>query len=113
VLAVTEEKQSDLADSETWESRKREQVDRMDAMRDEAVLVKAADLLHNVQSLLSDLAAADRRQTVWDRLNAGPDRQLWYYTEVLEAARRRLGDHELVVELKHAIDELSHQIGDE
>jgi hypothetical protein len=59
-----------------------------------------------VQSLISDLAATDQQQTVWQRLNAGPDRQLWYFSSVLEAARARLGDHPLVNELERTITEL-------
>ena len=106
VLAVTEQKPADSDDTETWEQRKREQIDRMGDMPDEAVLIKTADLLHNVQSLISDLAATDQQQTVWQRLNAGPDRQLWYFSSVLEAARARLADHPLVHELERTITEL-------
>jgi (p)ppGpp synthase/HD superfamily hydrolase len=110
VLAVTEQKPADSIDTETWEQRKREQIERMGDMPDEAVLIKTADLLHNVQSLISDLAAADQQQTVWRRLNAGPDRQLWYFSSVLEAARTRLGDHQLVHELARTITELRARV---
>ncbi len=110
VLEVTEDKRDDVADSETWEIRKREQVARIDAMSDDAVLIKAADMLHNVQTLLTDLDATDRTITVWERLNAGPDRQLWYFTAVLDAAERRLGGHPLVRELASAVDTLEHLV---
>jgi (p)ppGpp synthase/HD superfamily hydrolase len=110
VLEVTEDKRDDVADSETWEIRKREQVARIDAMSDDAVLIKAADMLHNVQTLLTDLNATDRTTTVWERLNAGPDRQLWYFTAVLDAAERRLGGHPLVRELASAVDTLEHLV---
>ncbi len=110
VLEVTEDKRDDVADSETWEIRKREQVARIDAMSDDAVLIKAADMLHNVQTLLTDLDATDRTTTVWERLNAGPDRQLWYFTAVLDAAERRLGEHPLVRELASAVDTLEHLV---
>jgi (p)ppGpp synthase/HD superfamily hydrolase len=110
VLEVTEDKRDDVADSETWEIRKREQVARIDAMSDDAVLIKAADMLHNVQTLLTDLDATDRTTAVWERLNAGPDRQLWYFTAVLDAAERRLGGHPLVRELSRAVDTLEHLV---
>jgi (p)ppGpp synthase/HD superfamily hydrolase len=106
VLAVTEEKQPEIDDAETWEGRKRGQIARIGAMDIDAVLIKTADLLHNVGSLLIDLEAADRHHTVWNRLNAGPDRQLWYFESVLEAVRARLDDHILVTELGHAIERL-------
>ena len=110
VLEVTEDKRDNLADSETWEIRKREQIARIDAMSDDAVLIKAADLLHNVQTLLTDLDATDRTTAVWERLNAGPDRQMWYFTAVLDAARRRLGEHPLVRELERAVGELERHV---
>jgi hypothetical protein len=110
VLEVTEDKRDNLADSETWEIRKREQVARIDAMSDDAVLIKAADLLHNVLTLLTDLDATDRNITVWERLNAGPDRQLWYFTAVLDAARRRLGEHPLVRDFERAVGELERHV---
>ena len=81
-------------------------------MSDDAVLIKAADLLHNIQTLLTDLDATDRTTTVWERLNAGPDRQLWYFSAVLEASRRRLGHHPLVRELERAIGDIGRHVDD-
>jgi (p)ppGpp synthase/HD superfamily hydrolase len=106
VLAVTEEKRPERDDSETWEERKRGQIDRIGTMHLDAVLIKTADLLHNVESLLIDLDAAERHHTVWNRLNAGPDRQLWYFESVLDAVQKRFDDHILVTELERAIDRL-------
>jgi (p)ppGpp synthase/HD superfamily hydrolase len=110
VLAVTEKKPADADDVETWNDRKREQIERMAEMPEEAVLIKTADLLHNVQSLLSDLAAAEDQQVVWQRLNAGPERQLWYYHAVLDAARSRLGEHPLVSDVERAVSEVQHRV---
>ncbi len=112
VLAVTEDKLPDVDDSESWGLRKRQQIDRIAAMPDEAVLIRAADMLHNVHSLLADLTGADRQQNVWQRLNAGPDRQLWFFEGVLEAARKRLPRHPLISELEGAIDRLRVKIAD-
>ena len=105
VLAVTENKRRDRKESETWEVRKQEQVQRLRQAPAEAVLVKSADLLHNLHSLLSDLRGAARPGQVWERLTAGPDRQLWYFGAVLDAARERLVDHPLLDELTAAVDE--------
>lgn len=106
VRAVTELKRPEVDDSESWEERKNNQIASVETMPDDAVLIKAADLLHNLHSLLTDLAASDRQQTVWDRLNAGKDRQLWHFESVLEAVRDRIGEHELVIELEHAVERL-------
>jgi len=110
VLAVTEEKRPELDSSETWETRKTEQIERIAAMPEGAVLVKAADLLHNLLCLLVDLEAAGDEDTVWLRLNAGPSRQLWYFRSGLEAARGRLGAHRLLDELEDAVDRLAARI---
>jgi len=103
VLAVTEDKRRDRSETDTWELRKREQVARVDVMPEEAVLVKAADVLHNVQSLLADLGRTDDVASVWRPFNAGPRRQLWYFESVSEAVGRRLGDHPLSRELRAAV----------
>jgi hypothetical protein len=106
VLAVTEEKRPELDSVDTWELRKREQVEKIDRMPLDAVLIKTADLLHNLLSLLTDVDRSDRPQLVWDRLNAGPKRQQWYFESALAAARARLGRHPLVAELEQAVERL-------
>lgn len=111
VLAVTEDKRREQDQSATWELRKREQVQRMRQAPLEAVLIKTADLLHNLCSLLSDMESASHHDEVWQRLNAGPDRQLWYYRSVLDVARERLGDHPLLHELADAIDRTTRYVG--
>jgi hypothetical protein len=75
-----------------------------------AVLIKAADLLHNLLSLLVDLDEASDEESVWLRLNAGPNRQLWYFSSGLDAARRRLGPHRLVEELERAVGHLRGRV---
>jgi hypothetical protein len=111
VLEVTEQKRPELDSSETWPVRKNEQIQKMAANSEGAVLIKAADLLHNLLSLLVDLDEASDEESVWLRLNAGPDRQLWYFSSGLDAARRRLGRHPLVDELEQAVDHLRGRVG--
>jgi (p)ppGpp synthase/HD superfamily hydrolase len=107
VLEVTENKRPELEDAITWEIRKTEQLKRIGRMPEDAVLIKAADVLHNLQSLLSDLDAAKEIGSVWEKLNASPDRQLWYFESVLGATRSRLGSHTLVCELETAISRVA------
>lgn len=103
VLAVTEDKRRDRSEADTWELRKREQVARVKVMPEDAVLVKAADVLHNVQSLLADIQRTDDLASVWRPFNAGPRRQLWYFESVSEAVNQRLGDHPLSRGLRTAV----------
>jgi (p)ppGpp synthase/HD superfamily hydrolase len=110
VLAVTEEKRPEQDSSDTWQLRKQEQIDQIARIPEEAVLLKSADVLHNLLSLLMDLDAAPDHETVWRRLNAGPERQLWYFEGVLEAGRRRLGSHRLMLEFADALDRLRRHL---
>ncbi len=70
------------------------------------VLIKAADVLHNMQSLLYDHEAAEDPESVWLPFNAGPDLQLWYFQGVLGAVEERLGDHPLARDLRSSVDRL-------
>ena len=91
VLEVTEHKRRGVDEVDTWEIRKQEQIDHVEGMPREAVLIKAADVLHNLLALLSDLEAAEDPDSVWRPFNAGPERQFWYFTGVIDAIERRLG----------------------
>jgi (p)ppGpp synthase/HD superfamily hydrolase len=106
VLEVTEHKRRGFDEVDTWDIRKQEQIDHIEGMPQEAVLIKAADVLHNLLSLLADLEAAEDPASVWRPFNAGPDRQLWYFTGVIDAVERRLGEHPLVRELQEAVGRL-------
>lgn len=110
VLEVTEEKRPELDSCATWPLRKNEQLQKMAGNSEGAVLIKAADLLHNLLCLLVDLDEAGDQEAVWLRLNAGPDRQLWYFSGGLDAARQRLGSHLLVDELERAVGQLRGRV---
>ncbi len=110
VRAVTENKRRDEEASATWEVRKREQLEGLDSIPVDAVLVKAADALHNLLSLLGDLAASERVDAVWGRFNAAPQRQMWYYRGLAERIGERLGDHPLARELAGAVKLLNRWV---
>jgi len=103
VRAVTEDKRRERDEAETWEVRKREQIAHVARMPRDAVLVKAADVLHNLVSLRADLIGAQDPAVVWSRFNAGPHRQLWYFEAIATEVASRLGDHPLTHELAGAV----------
>ena len=72
-----------------------------------ALLVSAADKLHNARSILTDLTA-DGDQ-IWTRFNAGPDEQLWYYHSLVDILSSRLPG-ELTDELARVVAELERAI---
>lgn len=104
VLEVTEDKRMGRDERETWDQRKKEQIDHVAEMSAGAVLIKAADFLHNLGSMVYDLDRAAVPALVWDRFNAPPQRQLWYFRTLLGAISARLGeDHALCLELEKLI----------
>jgi (p)ppGpp synthase/HD superfamily hydrolase len=73
-----------------WRDRKVEAVRRMDSTPTEALLVIAADKLHNTRSTVADLWLSG--EGVWDRFRTGRDGFLWYHESVLAALERRMPD---------------------
>ncbi|WP_295624605.1 HD domain-containing protein [uncultured Corynebacterium sp.] len=53
-----------------------------------AVVVSACDKMHNLKSTLIDLEA--QGTSVWERFNAGRDKQLWWYSELARVYSARL-----------------------
>ena len=111
VIAVTEDKRRHLAAAETWDERKRQQVGHVARMPYDAVLIKAADALHNLLSLIVDLEAAADPAEVWGRFNAEADQQLRYLADLTAALRGRLGDHPLTLELETHLPRLEQLAG--
>ncbi|NOZ95791.1 MAG: bifunctional (p)ppGpp synthetase/guanosine-3',5'-bis(diphosphate) 3'-pyrophosphohydrolase [Acidobacteria bacterium] len=109
VLAVTEDKERDRPAAESWEHRKAEQLEHLATAHRDVVLIKAADALHNLLSLIADLEAADAAPTVWDRFNAPPERQLLYFGELSRVVCHRLPGHPIAVELASAVETLRAQ----
>ena len=70
VAQLTEDK------DKTWAERKQAAIDHVAHMSPEARLVKAADKLHNMSSLLADLRAAERYEDVWENFNSSPGKTL-------------------------------------
>ena len=87
VEAVTEQKEID-GRSRAWIERKREAIAHLQHARTEILALKAADVLHNVQSICQDIDAAGPE--IMQRFNASPDQTLWYYRSVADVCGRRL-----------------------
>lgn len=102
VQAVTEVKRRD-GRPVPWEERKSGQLEHLRRGAEaEVVLLKAADVLHNVASIVRDLRL--RGPATWDRFRRGAGDQLRYYRAVVEAVTERLGDHPLAVELREQVE---------
>ena len=62
--------------SQTWEERKLAAIESVPELTPDALLVKAGDKLHNLQSLLAELHRPGPDAEVWERFTGGRDRTL-------------------------------------
>jgi (p)ppGpp synthase/HD superfamily hydrolase len=97
VAELTEDK------SRSWEVRKRDGIDRVARLSPAALAVKAADKLHNLESLLADLRAGPDHARVWARYKGGRERTLEMSSALVRALESR-GDPRLTRPLREALD---------
>jgi len=104
VDAVTEKK-VEAGVKRPWRVRKAEALDHVMHAADERVAaLKAADLLHNLHSTITELRA--NGASVWKRFNAPPEDWIWYHRELGAKISARLGEHPLARELDAAVADL-------
>jgi (p)ppGpp synthase/HD superfamily hydrolase len=89
---LTEEKRDANGDELPWEVRKRAAVEQIRQMPWEAAAVKAADKLHNMNSLVEQLEAAEDPAAVWRGFKGGAEGTLRVAREVLAALQAREGE---------------------
>jgi len=99
VAEVTEDK------SQSWEQRKRHQVEHVPHLSERARLVKAADKLHNLSSLLADLQAAADPNDVWRHFSRGPAATLAMARDLVEALAPHV-DPRLALPLRAVLGQL-------
>lgn len=100
VADLTEDK------SKGWEERKQHAVDHAPRMRADAALVKAADKLHNLRTLLHELERATDSSAVWSRFRGGPERTLATARALVAALVPRV-DARLARELEGVVERLA------
>jgi (p)ppGpp synthase/HD superfamily hydrolase len=87
-----------------WRERKLAYLERLGAASASVLKVSIADKLHNARTILTDLRAEG--PTLWDRFNAGPDEQAWYFWALLDLFERRLPNSRNVPELRRVVADL-------
>lgn len=91
-----------------WEPRKREHLARLAKASDDALVVWAADKVHNGRAIVTDLTASGN--AAMSRFHAAPDRVLWYYEQNLGLLEERGVRAALVVPLRLVLDQLRELI---
>lgn len=102
VADLTEDK------SGTWAERKQRAVEHVPHMLPEAVIVKAADKLHNLESLVRQLRDAADPADVWRHFNGGRDGSLRVAEELVSALTEK-APAQLVAALQDVLQRLRFQ----
>jgi len=108
VEACTDSVTADPAAKLPWEDRKRSYLAHLAEANADVALVAAADKLHNLTAMIRDV----RRDgaAAMNRFKAPPERQLWYFGEVVKA----LGQHRAtapVEEIERGIETMAGLLG--
>lgn len=97
--------EEDSSKKAPWEERKQGYIERLKTEPHDTLLVSAADKLYNVRATVQDFRGEGDR--VWQRFHRGPERQLWYYSELLKVFQDRCPDWRIIGELGRAVAELA------
>lgn len=106
VTMVSEDKRADDTEEKSWEERKSDYLAHLDALDDtEALIVSAADKIHNIASIVVD--HADVGDDLWSRFNAPKERQLWYYRSIADILATKQVPEDLIAEIHDQVERLA------
>ncbi len=90
VKGVSEDKDPNVESDEkaTWKERKSKYLQGLEHDSTEALMVCAADKIHNIQSMIDDSAL--QGESFWAKFNAPNDEKIWFYSEVARILETRL-----------------------
>lgn len=83
VLEATQRRNDDDGIELSSEEKKSDYIERLGSAKEEALWVSAAEKLHNVNSLLSDLKRTLDPNSVWSRLTGGRAATVQWYRDVV------------------------------
>jgi len=92
-----------------WRIRKEQYIARLAHEPPEALLISAADKLHNVRDILKDLRGG--RAGLWEVFKGGKSGTLWYYRALIDAYRAVMPSP-LIDELGRAVNDLERAVGE-
>jgi len=104
VEACSDSTVSDPAQKPEWRNRKEKYLAHLQDASPDALIVGAADKLHNARAILTDYRQVG--DALWSRFKIGKQQQLWYYGALVEALRRTPAPKVLVNELERVVKEL-------
>jgi len=97
-------------DKRPWKQRKKDYLARIEDAPYDAVLVAAADKLHNLRDTLKDYK--EHGDDIWSMFNSQKDSQFWYYKSMVEIFEKRDIPVTIINELKDALTEIHGRFAD-
>ncbi len=86
----------------TWETRKKKKLKQLKNASHEALMVNAADKMHNLKSIIRNYEKQGEK--LWTKFNAPPEKKYWYYKEAVEIITKKL-DGKISQDLKKVYGE--------
>ena len=96
---------ADPEEKAPWVDRKQASLDKLGSVNRDALLVIAADKLHNLRSTVADLRTVG--DEVWSRFKTGRDGFLWYHQEMLDRLGALMPGSRSVAEMRLLMMELA------
>ena len=90
-----------------WKQRKEQDLQHLRDGDSASLIVVAADKLHNLMSMQRDFR--QEGAALWNRFNARPEQQRWYYDASIEILKERL-DNPIVVSLTETYRQVRPQM---
>ena len=109
VRACSDSLETDPTMKADWHTRKRAAIANFASESTDALVVSAADKLHNLRSTVLDLSLIG--DSVWDRFKTGREGFLWYHDEVLAVLQQRIPDSRSVRAFAIEMADLHTQMG--
>jgi (p)ppGpp synthase/HD superfamily hydrolase len=95
---------SDPSEKLPWRARKDKYLEHLRSANADALLVSAADKLHNARAILADYR--ELGEELWKIFNASKAEQLWYYGALVDVFEGTAAPKRLVTQLRRVVDEL-------
>jgi (p)ppGpp synthase/HD superfamily hydrolase len=110
VREVSEDKNPNIPENakDTWEYRKNKYLEDLRDDSYEAMLVSAADKIHNLDSMIVDHETYG--DEIWEKFNSPMDKKIWFYGEVLKILREKL-DNPIINEFEEVFDRAKKILG--
>jgi (p)ppGpp synthase/HD superfamily hydrolase len=92
----------------TWYSRKVAYFAQLNKADEGALIICAADKIHNLSTLVADYKK--QGETLWTKFDSPADKRLWFYEESLRILQAKL-NNPIVDELAAMLEEVKPQLG--